>query len=583
MKPGSDKCVVWLAAIVVLLLLLVSGLASAQPAVSAPPPTAATPPPTPSAVVPTGTSAPALDEPPEATAADKAKAKKHFLKGLRLLGEQAWAPALAEFKLSRKFYATRVATNNAAIALRRLQRYDEALDMFETLLRDFKVRASERQKAQRQIAELRSLVGTIDISGAEPGASIVVSGESRGEYPPVKPIRVPSGNHVVRVFKTGFQPFETRIDVAGGQLALVNAKLERLTDSGQLKVTEQTGRIVEVVVDNVTVGKTPWQGTLSVGSHVVVLRGKGKAGSQPAAAVVASQKTTTLALLAVSLEASLRVNPTPPGASVWINSVNVGNGVWLGRLKTGPHKVEVKSEGFLSQTRDVTLKKGQREVLSLQLERDEDAPRWRKPSKWTVEATASVLLIPTLGGDVADGCGDGCSADLGLGGMALVHGGYELGSGLGFGLEAGYLAAWQGVSQRNATLKPNGFSAASNGSLDEELRLSGFLAGLTVGYHFGETFPIQLRLGAGVLVGNLRDERSGSFTAQQGGVTSETYPLADFPAATYVYLDPTVRVGYRFAEHFEVSAAVQALIPSGTTALSWQPVLTASAPTPTKP
>ena len=135
---------------------------------------------------------------------------------------------MAEFLASRELYPTRVATNNAAIALRKLQRYDEALDMFETFLRDFEVPPRERKEAQKQLTELRALVGTIDIVGAEAGASIVVGSVDRGEYPPVKPIRVAAGTHVVRLFKEGYEPFETRIDVAGGSIASVEAKLARL-------------------------------------------------------------------------------------------------------------------------------------------------------------------------------------------------------------------------------------------------------------------------------------------------------------------------------------------------------------------
>ncbi|MCA9619893.1 MAG: PEGA domain-containing protein, partial [Myxococcales bacterium] len=79
------------------------------------------------------------DGPPPVTAETKELAKVHFKRGLKLLREEAWSPALAEFLQSRELFPTRVATNNAGIALRKLQRYDEALDMFETLLRDFEV------------------------------------------------------------------------------------------------------------------------------------------------------------------------------------------------------------------------------------------------------------------------------------------------------------------------------------------------------------------------------------------------------------------------------------------------------------
>ena len=559
MRPLTQLC--WL----LVLSVFFTSTAFAQDG-DAPPPPAPAPAPQPAepAPPPAGAPAPAADpddveEPPEVSDADKAKAKEHFRRGLKLLKQEAWSPALAEFLKSRSLFPTRVATKNAATALFKLQRYDESLDMFETLLRDFNVKPSDRDEAQREIAELRALVGTIDITGAEPGSSIVISSVDRGEYPPFKPIRVAAGNHVVRVFKEGFEPYETRIDVAGGAIASIEAKMPRLTDSGKLRVTERSGRLVQVLVDNVVVGKTPWEGTLAVGDHVVALRGSGKIGSQPAAASVKSGDTTSLALVAEELGSQLRVDPTPPGSTVSIDGVDVANGVWLGRLKTGGHKVEVRSDGFLTAEQTVSLKEGQRETLNIELERDEDAPRWRKPSKWTVDVGASLLVMPSFGGDLSDTCTDGCTAAPGLGIMAVAHGSYELGNGVGFGIELGYLLASQDVTERQAELVPNGLGEANVGATDESLRLQGFMAGARLGYHIGEEYPFVIGTGAGVLIGELRNERSGTFMNRNGD-SYTTFPVAHFTGATYFYIDPGVRVGVRFAEHWELTGQVQAVM-----------------------
>ena len=529
--------------------------APAQPAPAQPPPASAQPAPAP-APPPADAAPPPEDKPvsPET----KREARGHFEKGLALLREEAWAPALAEFLLSRSLFPTRAATNNAAIALRKLQRYDEALDTFETYLRDFQVPPNDRAAAQKEIADLRALVGTLDVTGAEPGASIVVSGEDRGEYPPVKPIRVAAGAHIVRVFKEGYQPFEARIDVAGGTTVSVPVKLQRLNRSGRLRVTEGTGKSVDVLVDNVVMGQTPWEGVLSVGDHMVTLRGQGKLGTQPTAARVRPQQLTALSLLAEELDASLRVDPTPPGASVWINSVNVGNGVWLGRLKAGQHRVEVKTDGFLPVARTVALQKGQRETLTMQLERDDDAPLWRKPSKITFDVSTSFVLAPTFGGDVAGGCTGDCSRSLGLGGLMLLHGGYELGTGFGIGAQAGFLLATQDVTGRAGSLTPHGLDPNS-GTLDDALRLTAFIGGATAGYHFGQSLPVLLRLGAGVVVGEVRSERSGTFETTAGTLFNAD-PATDFQSATYFYAAPEIRVGTRFAGSFELSLGVQALM-----------------------
>jgi len=551
-------------AVAVLLLSTLAAPALAQPAPPSAPPVE--PPAAPAASA--APSAPPADTAPPAEGAPpseetKKEARAHFNKGLALLQEEAWAAALAEFLVSRELFPTRVATNNAALALRKLQRFDESLDMYETYLRDFSnIPPGERTLAQRAVAELRDLVGTVEITGAEPGASIVVSSQDRGEYPPVKPLRVSAGTHLVRIFKEGFEPFETRVDVAGGQTAKVTAKLRVLKDSGRLKVAERGGRAIDVVVDNVVVGKTPWEGLLAVGNHTVALRGEGKVGTQPATAPVKSQQLTALTLVAEDLEAALRVEPTPAGASVAIDGVTVGRGIWLGRLRTGAHQVEVTADGFLPLAKKVTIERGAREIVKAELARDPNALMWRKPSKIFFEFSAGFTLVPTFGGDVAGLCTDKCSRPVGIGALALAHGGYELGSGFGFGLTAGYIIASQNVTGRKTRLTPNSKNndpPPQQGTADDRLRLSAFVGGAHASYHLGETVPVLLRVGAGVLLGQVRDERSGRFTTR-AGKPYKAYPVVDFPSTTYFYIDPEVRVGVRFARHFELSAGVQALM-----------------------
>src|SRR5690606_14509473 len=81
----------------------------------------------------------------------------------------------------------------------------------------------------------------------------------------------------------------------------------------------------------------------------------------------------------------------------------------------------------------------------------------------------------------------------------------------------------------------------------------------TIGYHLGEEIPVLLRAGAGVLVGQIRDERTGTFFTRAGEAYS-TFPVVDFERATYFYVDPMLRVGYRFGGGFELSGYVQALL-----------------------
>ncbi len=277
----------------------------------APPPPPASPSAAPVATAaPVVTSLPVVPLPSEAEAkeqelaAKKQEARAHFDKGVELASQNLAAPALAEFLQSREIYPTRNATKNAATCLRQLERFDEALDMLETFLREFPdAPLREKQVVQTEVAELRPMLGTVNVDGAEIGATIFIDGKSRAEYPSLSPLRVGAGSHAVRVFKEGFVPYEARVDVAGGQTARVLAKLKPLLTSGRLRVLQRAGAPAEVIVDGVVVGKTPWEGALAVGSHAVYLRGEGINGSQPAQAVIDAQKLTPLTLAVEPLKA----------------------------------------------------------------------------------------------------------------------------------------------------------------------------------------------------------------------------------------------------------------------------------------
>ncbi|WP_437484902.1 PEGA domain-containing protein [Sorangium sp. So ce1014] len=520
-----------------------------------------------------GTSAPREHgEEPEETAPSeeqKEQARWHFEKGLALEEQQAWAAAAAEFKISRKLYPTRNATFLAARCLQRLQRYDESLEMYEAFLREFSnLPPDDMAAAQASVDELRALVGTLDIIGAKPGAAIVVDGVDRGDYPPVNPIRVGAGIHTVRILKEGYAPFETRVEVAGGRTEPVPVKLVVLAESGRLKVTERSGLKLDVLVDGEIVGQTPWEGLLSVGHHSVVLRGEKSLGTGPAAARVEARQLTSLSLRAEELEAMLSVDPTPAGATVFIDGVSVGGGSWEGALRAGAHRVEVREDGFKPVTRQLPLARGQRAELPIVLERDEDAARWQEPSKLTFDVSVGLPLTWSLGGDVAGACGDTCSRSVGIGGLGLFHAGYELGWRMGFGVTLGYLVAFQKATNPAGAITPlsRDTSAASFGPAQGEavdrLRLHGLVAGGAVSYRRGDRFPILGRFGLGAVLGSVRARRELAELkeATTDGAVVEVHPAEHTATASYFYLSPEARVGVRLGERFELSAGAQVLL-----------------------
>ncbi|MFO0615461.1 MAG: PEGA domain-containing protein [Polyangiaceae bacterium] len=497
--------------------------------------------------------------PPAADAKDEAK--RRFERGVELMNQKLWDEALAEFRASRALFPTRGNTQNSAVCLREVGRFDEALDMFDALLKEFAtLSADERADVAAEIKALRDHVGSVEILVIEPGARLVIDGRDRGETPFSAPLRVNVGSHVVRVVKQGFAVLEARVEVRPRENAQVDGVLTALAVSGELKVTSDAP--ADVVVDGVVVGPAPWSGRVAVGPHAVALRAEGDRGTAPAAAPVKADETTALRLEVKALDAALRIEPTPANATVALDGVEIGRGVWEGRLPSGNHTIELAADGFIAAKRPLTLGAGKPEQLRVELERDSDHAMWKQKrlGRGVLGATAAPLFAPVFGGDALPGAG--------LGALATIHGGYELGLGVQFELEAGVAFLTTSAEGRAATLTPRGLEPNA-GALDEDLRLVGPLVGGAIAYQTTNDWPFLARASGGVFFGQVRDVRSGTFTSNLDGRSYAVGPVGESKGALYGYVAPEVALGRRFGKLATLRLGVTGLFLVAPTAPAW--------------
>jgi PEGA domain len=330
-----------------------------------------------------------------------------------------------------------------------------------------------------------------------------------------------------------------------------------LVQTGRLRIAEQRGKVLSVVIDGNAVGKTPWEAQVAVGEHTVMLRGEGDIGTQPISISVQSHKVVPLTLAAEELAAAIRIEPTPASASVAIDGAVVGHGIWEGRLRAGIHRIEVAAPGFVTEVTTKDLRRGNREVLTSALQRDPSSPFWRKPPRpprFTLELGEGVSILPSFGGEFPGTCVAQCSQSLGIGSLFVVQGGYELGSGFGFGGTLGAVSVQQTTVGRSTTVTPYGLDGTGPSSVDDLLGLRGVLAGGFTGFSFGESVRFHLRLGMGALIGRVVDIRSGRIKAQHDHVSYPFGPAIEAARHGFLYLAPEVRVGLPLSRHVELSA-----------------------------
>jgi hypothetical protein len=285
---------------------------------------------------------------------------------------------------------------------------------------------------------------------------------------------------------------------------------------------------------------------------------------------------TSIVLLAERLDAELHITPLPVDASIAVDGIFVGRGVWDGQLYPGKHIVKVVADGYFPNEQKVTIERGQRESLKSALKKDPSSAAWRAPGRFGIEAIGALSISPSLGGDVA-GCTP-CDPHTGIGGSGVANITYETWRGLGFGGSLGFVSINQTIAERPTTLNVVGRSQPDLGTVNDTLLLQALRVGVWGSYRFaGDRVPIRLRLGAGGLIGTLTDRRTGTF--RQGGAAGpcsasdpkcfDVGPLVETPVAAYLYIAPELRVGFRLSKHIELSAGVEALMLIGLHRPKW--------------
>jgi hypothetical protein len=514
--------------------------------------------------------------------AHKSDARSHFQRGLELSDDQAWDAAYAEYVTSIGIYPTKAATKNAALCLRMMHRYAEALDMLERFLRFPNLVDADHTFADREARDLERFVGLVAIR-SDDGALVSLDGGDRGRTPLAAPLRVTAGSHVARVFKPGFTPVERQFVLAGGQKLSIDVKLQPVAQAGSLRVVDQTGSHAQVLVDGAAVGTAPWQGPVGAGVHTAALKGEGVLGTQPVSVPVRLNETATITLVPEPLEGELRVEPTPANAVAAVDGVTLGRGVWEGPVRLGDHKIEVASEGFLSSQQTVRLEKGSRRVVAVQLERDPTSPLWRAlhPPHVFIEAQGAALAFPSLGGDLNAGCTGKCSPGFAAGILGELRAGYELSSGLGFSIDGGYALVRQAISHRSDSLQPLplGSIASDPGTSNDTLGIQGPIVTASASVHRGSRVTWLARVAVGGWFTNVSDARSGTYTTVLSAHPDHTTgspasyslgPLDESVGVVYGVLVPELRVGWHLGR-VELGAGVQAVLALPLSTPRWQP------------
>lgn len=530
-------------------------------------------------------------EAPSARDAAQQNATARFLAGRKRFEKGEYTAAVFEFEASNRAlpsWTTLFALSNCLI---RLKRYDEALDKLETLLRKYGGALPEGTKnvAQTNIDLLRKETGTVMVTGAIPGTWILIDGRWRGEHPLAAALPVLPGRHWVRFYKEGFSVYESEVEVPKSNLTTLDVKLTALPNAGRLKIGEESGKKMEVVVDGIPVGVTPWEGPVAPGEHSVFLRpataheepnGAGcnteenfrppedagdptshEMGTTPQIVHIKPGQTTSLELKAERLGAVVHIMPTPPNAEVYTDGIPVSRGGYIGPAQPGKHVIKTKADGYFETTTEIVAAAGEENDPPIEMKKDVNAPKWTVAGRVLLEVRAGMPLANSLGSSLEAFCSTACQQGLALGVNTAFRGGYEWANGLGVGGTIGYFQVEQSHVGLDATLLVNGQN--QNGKANDTTLLQNFMLGAYGSYKFGRNFPIRLGLGAGFMRGNVTYQRMGTFADQAVG------PVEQSGSFSWFYIEPEARVGVQITERWSVGVALSGMLIIGPQAPTW--------------
>jgi hypothetical protein len=433
------------------------------------------------------------------------EAKRYFEEGESLRSAHQYQAALEAYLKSRALSPRASNTLNSGVCLFHLERYDEAYELFEEALTKFPEGAlprDARASAMRSMADIETKVARLEVSANVDGA-LVIDGRTRGKLPLAASVRVLPGKHVVRVFRDGFQPFETVVELRLGETRSIDAKLAALTSAGRLRIDGDAAlEGGAVTIDGATIGSIPWEGVLSPGSHVWTVV-KGDLGCAPAAANVIVAQTVSLSATARPLGPERRIVVEPATAELVIDGVVVGRGRFQGRLPVGAYVVEARELGYVAARVSYVVDRASSADLPIVLKIDATHPRWggaRASGRFGVELFGGYGLAGSFGNDTGGaggwcvGATTGCAQTAAPRGLRVgATGLYELPGGLSASVSAGFLSYARRAKRPYATSFA-GESANVNAAyeLTDDVSVSGPLAGAGVGYRVALVGPLDL-------------------------------------------------------------------------------------------
>ena len=187
---------------------------------------------------------------------------------------------------------------------------------------------------------------------------VLQSSSSDGEYSAM----LPYGSHTYKVEAGGYISKSGSFTISSSDMTPINVSL--VSAMATVSVTCPTPA-VSLYVDKKSVGMAPWKGSLKEGMHLIEAKKEGYRSQQRTINLSQQQRLDVAFAELAAIQGNLSVNYKPFGADVYIDGKKVGQSprVFNGIL-VGSHKVEIKKDGYGTDSKTVSILEGQTASLS---------------------------------------------------------------------------------------------------------------------------------------------------------------------------------------------------------------------------
>ena len=173
---------------------------------------------------------------------------------------------------------------------------------------------------------------------------------------------LPYGSHTYKVEAGGYISKSGSFTICSSDMTPINVSL--VSAMATVSVTCPTPA-VSLYVDKKSVGMAPWTGNLKEGMHLIEAKKEGYRSQQRTINLSQQQRLDVAFAELAAIQGNLSVNYKPFGADVYIDGKKIGQSPRVfNSILVGSHKVEIKKDGYGTDSKTVNILEGQTATLS---------------------------------------------------------------------------------------------------------------------------------------------------------------------------------------------------------------------------